>query len=463
MRWWLLPTAGGAVLVLVGLLVLASQGGDSKPGHDRERPSSGVTSVEPCHERQRPQPAAPPAATPPGSARRADDFVNSIGVNVHLGYTDTPYGDHRRIEDKLRELGVRYVRDGAAQGRPAVYEAMRGLASCGIGVNLIVGDPLRRFGSGTLEQQLALIKKELRGAVVSLEAPNEFDNQGYDNWLPVIRDYQRRLYESAKSDPVLERLPVVGPSFVDWANQRRLGDISRWLDQGNMHSYPSGREPDLDSHLREQLGAAEVSSGSKPVEATETGYHNAVNVPASFGHRPASEKAAGVYMPRLYLDYFRRGIVRTFAYELIDEHPDPGHVNSESSFGLLRNDLSEKPAFVSLKRLIALLRDPGPSFKPGRLRYTISGPSSDLRRLLLEKRDGSFYLALWQADSVWDPAKATPLDPAGRELRLELAQPARIELHRPNEGRAPVKRACGARSLRFQVSPSVSVVKIVPR
>jgi hypothetical protein len=309
-----------------------------------------------------------------------------------------------------------------------------------------------------------LIKKEYRGAVVSLEAPNEFDNQGYENWLPVIRDYTQRLYASAKSDPALARLPVIGPSFVDWADQRKLGDIGRWLDQGNMHSYPSGREPDLDSHLEEQFDAAEVSSGSKPVEATETGYQNAVNLPKSFGHRPASEKAAGVYFPRLYLDYFRRGIVRTFAYELIDEHPDSEHVNSEANFGLLRNDFSEKPAYVALKRLIALLHDPGPSFTTRKLRYTIPGAPSNLRRLLLEKRDGSFYLALWQTASVWDPVEAKRLDPGSRSVRLELAEPAaRIEVYRPNEAGSARAHASDTRSLRLRVSPSVTVVKVVPR
>jgi hypothetical protein len=169
-------------------------------------------------------------------------------------------------------------------------------------------------------------------------------------------------------------------------------------------------------------------------------------------------------MPRLYLDYFRRGIARTFAYELIDEHPDPQHVNAEASFGLLRNDLSEKPAFVSLKRLIALLRDPGPAFTPKRLRYAIEGAPSDLRRLLLQKRDGSYYLALWQADSVWDPAADRSLDPRGHEVRLDLAEPAdRVEVYRPNEGRFAAAHAGATRSLRLRVSPSVSVVRIVPR
>ena len=35
----------------------------------------------------------------------AEGLVNSIGVNVHLGYADTAYADHPRILGRLRELG----------------------------------------------------------------------------------------------------------------------------------------------------------------------------------------------------------------------------------------------------------------------------------------------------------------------------------------------------------------------
>jgi uncharacterized protein YjdB len=53
----------------------------------------------------------------PGSgvnARVADDFVNSIGVNVRLRYFDTVYGTGYEtiIKPRLRELGVRHFREG---------------------------------------------------------------------------------------------------------------------------------------------------------------------------------------------------------------------------------------------------------------------------------------------------------------------------------------------------------------
>jgi hypothetical protein len=405
-------------------------------------------------------PSAPPPSAPPAT-KRADDFVDSVGVNVHLGYADTPYGQPDIVKSKLLELGVRYVRDGLNPGQPAVYQAWRALASRGIRLDLIVGDPLRRGGIGPLEDQLAIVKQELSHTVASLEGPNEYDIQGDPNWVPTLRDYQRRLYQLVKSDSALAGIPVVGPTVVLPESHKQLGDISRWLDYGNMHPYPGGSAPDRDSQLKQELGWARGNAGSKPIQATETGYHNGLKSDSS--HRGASEGAAGVYMPRLFLDYFRRGIARTFGYELIDEHPDPSREDLEANFGLLRNDLSEKPAFVALKRLIALLRDPGPRFRPDALDYSIEGAPSTLRQVLLQKRDGSFYLALWNEVSVWDPVAAKPLRPEDHSVRLNFTAPVQhVEVYRPNRSERPLEQRSKVRSLSLPASADVAVVKITP-
>jgi hypothetical protein len=47
-------------------------------------------------------------------ARAADAFADFVGVNTHLGYGDTPYGDYEGIlKPRLLELGVRHIRDGS--------------------------------------------------------------------------------------------------------------------------------------------------------------------------------------------------------------------------------------------------------------------------------------------------------------------------------------------------------------
>jgi len=404
-------------------------------------------------------PAASSAAV---TARPADSFVNSIGVNVHLGYSNTVYNDFTAVRAALDKLGVRYIRDGVGLGRSTVYSRYRTLAEDGIGLDIIVGEPIERWGIGSLEEQLDMIESQFSSAVVSLEGPNEYDIQGDPNWIENLRDYQRRLWEDAHARPKLSKLPVLGPSFATGSGPREAGDLSSWADEGNLHPYPGGEQPDSDSHMNSELSLAAQSTGSEPVQATETGYQNAVNNTTS-GNRPASEHAAGIYTPRQFLDDFRRGITRTFDYELIDVGDDPSLSNAGQHYGLLRNDFSEKPSYVALKNLIALLEDPGSAFTPGSLSYSVAGAPSSARQVLLQKRDGSFYLALWNQVSVWDTSKLADLEAADVPVTLKLGQAIeRAEVFQPNASSSPTATYAGPSSLSLSLSPSVTVVKLVP-
>jgi hypothetical protein len=367
-------------------------------------------------------------------AKPAGAFVDSIGVNTHTSYKYTVYYSHfDEIKSRLAELGVGHIRENLELERPDQYEGLNELAGIGVKSTLILGDPTK--GLSKLEEMVSTVKTNLGGAVDAVEGPNEFDTRGGPNWATELREYQQRLYGEVKADPSLAALPVIGPSIVRRPNQEALGDISGMLDYGNIHPYPDGEPPE--SNLGSQLGRAAANSGAKPVFATETGYHTALNWHGE--HRPVSEEAMATYIPRLFLEYFNRGVARTFSYELVDEQPDPANAVRESNFGLLRNDLSPKPAFTALRNTIDILEDPGPSFAPESLGYTLGGDRADLHQVLLQKRDGSFYLALWRAGSVWDPANRTPLDPPSAPVTLSLNRQVKsAQRYLPNVSAAPV-------------------------
>src|SRR5579863_10521051 len=46
------------------------------------------------------------------SPHTAFDFVNSIGLNTHLNYFDTIYGNFPVFKQELQSIGVRHLRDG---------------------------------------------------------------------------------------------------------------------------------------------------------------------------------------------------------------------------------------------------------------------------------------------------------------------------------------------------------------
>ena len=270
-----------------------------------------------------------------------------------------------------------------------------------------------------------------------------------------LAGYQSQLYTAIKSNPALSSLPVVGPSLGNTNSQG--SDVSGSLDYGNVHSYPNGEEPE--DNVSRMLHMASDMSGSKPVMATETGYHTAVNFDGD--HQPASEAAQAVYMPRLFLDYFNRGIARTFSYELVDEFPDPSREEAESNFGLLRNDLSPKPAFTALRNLTTILADSAAPASLGSLDYSVSGDTDGLQQVLLQKSDGSYYLALWREESVWDNRSRTAENAATANLQLSFGQTlAGAEEFQPNASSQPLRSLDPNAPVSLRVGPQVTIVRV---
>jgi hypothetical protein len=374
-----------------------------------------------------------PVSAAAETASSADSFVESIGVNTHTLYSDTPYGSRfDEVKQRLTELGVRHIREDLAAERPDQYERLNALSAAGIKATLILGDPGN--GPDGLEELVATVKDRLAGAVDAVEGPNEYSTRGGPNWRSDLATYQQNLYAAIKGDPALASLPVIGPSIVH-GDQAALGDVSSSLDFGNMHSYPNGETPE--ANLSSQLAQAALNSGSKPVMATETGYNTAVN--SSSELKPVSEEAMATYIPRLFLEYFGRGVTRTYSYELLDESSDPAQADPEAHFGLLRNDLSPKPAFDALRNTIGILSDPGTGFTPEALEYTVGGDQTDLHQVLLQKQDGSFYLALWRAQSVWDTAGHRSIQVPSTPVKLQFERSVNsAQRYMPNVSAAPL-------------------------
>jgi hypothetical protein len=429
-----LATVRALVLLTLGLALLGGCGADGSAGATAPGDPSGVR------------------------AHQAQGFVRSTGINTHTYYTNTAY--HRRfptIKRRLLELGVHHVRENLVPDRPDQYRMLNQLAAAGIDAQLIIGDP--RNGLGGMRDLVRILATRLDGAVSAIEGPNEYDLSGDPNWRQRLDRYQRALYRTVHRTPGTAELPVVAPSVGQLKDGLEVTDLSRWLDYGNVHSYPDADPPEL--ILSTWLAAAARTSGSKPVMATESGYHNALA--ARWGQRPASEAASATYLPRIYLDYYARGIVRTFPYELIDEFPDRGDDEPESNFGLLRYDLSPKPAFIAVRNLIDLLEDPGPRFTPGRLDFSLGGDTDNLRSLLLQKRDGRFYLALWRETSVWDPNRREPLPADVAPLQVSFANPPdRLSLVRPNTSTARQPLPPSAATTSLQIGPRVALLEIDP-
>jgi hypothetical protein len=371
-----------------------------------------------------------------------------------MNYTDTAYRDVGAVGRALSQLGVHHVRDGACAGCRATDARMLALRRQGVRFTLIAGDP--RNSTGTLGANLGAIATRLRGATEAIEGPNEWDASGDARWAAQVRDYQRALFEAVRRNPRLKALPVIGPSFVRPESRDQVGDLSPWMTEGNMHSYPGGAPPE--GSLDSELALARKVSARRPVASTETGYSNAR---FTAGGRPSvPESVAAAYIPRLYLENFRRGVPRTFLYELFDEKPDPSGRDPEQHFGLLRADGTPKPAFTALRGLMRTIGTGSPGSGGATMHYTLDGAGGDVRSLLLAGAGGVRSLVLWRTVSAWDPATGKPLEVAPERVTVRLGEPvgATSVVRRG----ATVQRSTGPRSLAVGLGADPVVVRMEP-
>jgi hypothetical protein len=388
---------------------------------------------------------APPRL--PSAELRAGALVDSIAVVVHFQYVDTAYGRAGEIVQRLRELGVRHLRDGMPTPGGPLAAALHAAHRAGIRPTLgtwdVAQDPDRTVGDS--------VRVLPATAIDGFEAPNELDNSGRTDWAAALRTYMPALARAvARHAPGVD---VIGPSLVHEESRRLLPHDLPGLV--NVHPYPGGEapEPTLGAALR-NLPAGAIRRG---VVFTETGYHNATL--ATENQPPASEEAAAVYLPRLLLSAFGAGVRRTFVYQLVDEKPDPALADAEQHFGLLRNDLSPKPAFRAIRTLIAAVRaSPGPADR-GPLPWELRGGTREVQRLTLARRDGSRVIALWRPVSVWDTTARRPVDPGSVRVELLFPQGVRdVSVWRPSVSAGPVLRRDAARRLPLRLAADAVLV-----
>jgi hypothetical protein len=379
-------------------------------------------------------PSVRPGARQP---RTAHDFTSSVGINTHLAYHDTAYGDFAKIESALAYSGIRHVRDGLSQ-LPEVQRRIDKLGADGYAFDffLMREDPL--------EHQLAAMRERPR-YIAAIEGPNEVDNwpvhHGGRTGLVAARAMMADLRRAIATDPKLAALPIIQTSFGKQQTYQEMGDLGAFADYANAHSYFSWGDPPGGSFI-DRAREAQIVSPAKPVISTEAGYHTAIG--SQQWNSGLSEHLHARYIVRLLLEQFAGGVTRTYLYELLDVLPDPAHKEPDRNFGLFHGDGSPKPAAVALHHLLGLLKDKDSSFVPTPLDYVVEGAPPHLGNLLLQKSDGSSYLVLWNDVPGWDHehVRERVVLPAPVTLRfaLPLAEAITYDLETGSASSPPIDR-----------------------
>lgn len=399
------------------------------------------------------------AARDSEQARSAFDFVNSIGVNTHLNYFDRTYGNFPFVEQELRSIGIRHLRDGIhlqnADYNNLLYGRWIELGKFGIRFDAVL-DP--RSNLGPLTPALLEHVDNLSGHTIeAFEGPNEFDISGKPDWASADRTYQRELFQAAKPLPNANRIRIIGPSLAGVARGIAFeGDLAGF-DEANLHSYPAGKMPS--AVFPEQTDIARRVFGQKPIVMTESGYHNAIN---DHHDQPGvSEEAAAKYIPRLFLENFARSIRRTYLYEFLDEAPDPGLSDNQMHWGLIRADRKEKPAFLALKRMIEELNDDAEPPSLRQLKWTLGEEKSTVHHLLLQKASGEFDLVLWQEIPSYDVNEQRDIRNPPEKTVLTFQQLTRhVTLYEPSLQTAPLKSYANTATVPLEIPDHPLVIAI---
>ncbi len=415
---------------------------------------------------------APPAgAVPQGAsgvpAVTSAAFGDDVGVNVHLGASGTAYGDFPKVESLLVGLGVHHVRTALPRVPTGqFYDEVKALAARGITTDLVVGSAgATKGGSNTLTpvplELQRIVDNGLAPALDAIEGPNEWDSRGGPTWAAQDRAYQMQLYAGVTSDPALRSIPVIGPSVANIADAAQLGDLSAYLDYGNVHAYPRGGQPL--SRLSVELAGERAVSGTKPVMSTETGYQTAVN--GSSQQPPVSAATQAVYLSWLYPAFSTSGVARTYVYELLDDHADPTLAVEEDNFGIVTAPGVPKPAYPAIRNLLALTgaatAPTAPTVGSGSAGaspvHLSTGPDAP-DHLVVERPDGSWAVLLWSVATVTSDLQGLDDLPTGT-TRVQLSAPGWVATtYRPALGAAALRSYAPGATVQGTVGPDLAVV-----
>jgi hypothetical protein len=474
------------------------------------------------------------------TAQRAEDFIDSTGINPSFSSSLSNFPQVRKAMLDLGIKHMRFSQSSPqaiSDMQQLAHDGIKTMflmdANYGVAADSTFYRRIPGYGDPSPGYNLHdfLVKVGPGTVIDSVEMPNEIDEAySYSQqfwhpgdfpashvnadatsplyWVNFIEACTEAAYKAVKSDPATGMVQIVGPALGKTYNPGNghpnplpPGSLYNYVDFGGFHPYPFGGNfatpsSDVYDTIKGYYAHGNFPSvnidkypyafnvcqppfdsydangnivAKRPMIATESGYPT-----SSVG---TSEALQAKYIPRLYCEYFRLGIPRTFVYDLLD---------NDQTFGIMHADFSPKPAYTALQSLIGLLKDKQDSaytFYVQKLNYQIaptpvtgyiephSGMVANYDRLglvhhvLLEKSDHVFYLLLWDEVSGEDTSVtphrviAPPPIPVTVDLP-EWVKTAKIATYAADWTLSPVPTPIYRQQVHITVPDSVEVLEL---
>ncbi len=392
--------------------------------------------------------------------RRADDFVDSFGINLDLDFNAQLYN-----ETLLGQLGIRHFRSNAKPGPSTLIDRLTALyTDYGCRTNVVCDTT-----SFSPTQYRDLVKSAIFESVEGLNEPDIVGPRSYltktDNWstqsYPATIAYQQDLFSAMASNPLTSGKAVLTPAMANPAYSRYLRTSAG--DFIAVHSYPSQLVPTANYLTSFELPAASLleapGSGVTGLIATETGYK------AGNSSGDISYAAAAKYIPRTFAEYFRLGVARTYLFELAD--PIGG-----DHYGIIDSTFSPKPAYTTVRNLAGMLNESTwntanqtmttPAFNPSAMDFTLSGATPDVHHVLLQKSTGTYYLLLWQEVPCFDLTSRTDLVNPPVPVTLSFNFPIAAAHLYNLQSTVPLESYSNPQTIAVNVPDEVVVLELTP-
>lgn len=379
----------------------------------------------------------------------AADVPFRVGVCTHFSQSK---GHLATNLNAIRQAGVSTIRDELSwrtvertKGQYALPDAWREYIDSAVAAGLeplIIldyGNPMYDKGDKPISEEALegfaryseFIVRTLKGKVRMYEIWNEWDI-GIGGTTPGTAETYAALLAK-----VYPRIKAIAPDAVVMGGGMTSGAIQRgWLeamlkagalkslDELSIHTYNysgSGRDrgPEAWADMVRKVHdlVQKYSAGREyPITVTEMGW------PTQIDRRGTPPEISAAYLSRMYLlgrsMPFLRGI---WYYDFQDDGWKPSY--NEDNFGIVRPDLTPKPAYFALKDLGATLPQ---------LEFTgrVDAGDPDVWILKFERRGGGQVWAIWSTheDDDW---QVTLSAPAQGRRPVRLREVGRSEIERP--------------------------------
>ncbi len=363
--------------------------------------------------------------------------VDSIGVNTHFDSFLHGYQNLGTSISAINYLGIKNLRDspnssvdvGATglwqkihDGTGAMFDAYMNRGSTQSNINglarakQLAGQGIINYFEGTNEGDTAPALQ----AGMTIEWAKAFQTQVYNAGV-------------ALGIPVINMSFGAGWTYLDnyQGNYDSVGDMSAVANYGNAHTYP-GAGQYTDTVMERLNTLAKLAAASRPVITTEIGW--------DMNKFSATDVAR--FSLQAVLDGIENGNPKTYFYSLYD--------SGAGKYGLMNADGTPRASGQTIHNLTTILADTGTP-QNGTLTYGLTGANANDHKLLMQKSNGIFELALWNEKD------------AAHTITVNLGSAAQtVRIYQPLNGTAPIATYSNTSNISVTIPTSPIIVEIIP-